>query len=36
VRAYAEEKRVEAEQALTIGMKEKADEFKKAGLKIYQ
>ncbi|MEW6324211.1 MAG: phosphomethylpyrimidine synthase ThiC [Nitrospirota bacterium] len=36
VRAYAKEKEVEAEQALTIGMKEKAEEFKKTGLKIYQ
>jgi phosphomethylpyrimidine synthase len=36
VRAYAQEKQVEAEAALAVGMKEKAEEFKKQGLKIYQ
>jgi phosphomethylpyrimidine synthase len=36
VRAYADQKQVEAEAALAVGMKEKAEEFKKTGLKIYQ
>ncbi|HET6466113.1 MAG TPA: phosphomethylpyrimidine synthase ThiC [Nitrospiria bacterium] len=36
VREYAEEKALDERTALEIGMKEKAEEFKKAGLKIYQ
>jgi phosphomethylpyrimidine synthase len=36
VREYAKEKALDEQTALEIGMKEKADEFKKAGLKIYQ
>ena len=36
VRQYAEEKALDAQTALQIGMKEKAEEFKKTGLEIYQ
>ncbi|HUJ79784.1 MAG TPA: phosphomethylpyrimidine synthase ThiC [Nitrospiria bacterium] len=36
VRAYAAEKRVGEDVALKVGMQEKAEEFKKTGLKIYQ
>jgi phosphomethylpyrimidine synthase len=36
VREYAKEKALDEAAALEIGMKEKAEEFKKAGLKIYQ
>jgi len=36
VRKYAEEKAVDERTALQVGMKEKAEEFKKAGLEIYQ
>jgi phosphomethylpyrimidine synthase len=36
VRAYAEEKAVDERTALQVGMQEKAEEFKKAGLEIYQ
>jgi phosphomethylpyrimidine synthase len=36
VREYAKEKAMDEQTALEIGMKEKAEEFKKAGLKIYQ
>ncbi|MBI3595679.1 MAG: phosphomethylpyrimidine synthase ThiC [Nitrospirae bacterium] len=36
VRQYAKEKATDEQTALEIGMKEKAEEFKKAGLKIYQ
>jgi phosphomethylpyrimidine synthase len=36
VRQYAEEKALDEKTALEVGMKEKAEEFKKAGLKIYQ
>jgi len=35
VRDYAQQKQVEAQQALQIGMKEKAEEFKKAGAELY-
>ncbi|HUK55580.1 MAG TPA: phosphomethylpyrimidine synthase ThiC, partial [Nitrospiria bacterium] len=36
VREYAEEKALDEQAAIETGMKEKAEEFKKAGLKIYQ
>src|SRR5947199_1550155 len=36
VRKYAEEKAVDEQTALQVGMKEKSEEFKKAGLEIYQ
>ncbi|MBI3609884.1 MAG: phosphomethylpyrimidine synthase ThiC [Nitrospirae bacterium] len=36
VREYAKEKALDEQAALEIGMKEKAEEFKKAGMKIYQ
>jgi len=36
VRQYAKEKAMDEQTALETGMKEKAEEFKKAGLKIYQ
>jgi phosphomethylpyrimidine synthase len=36
VRQYAENKALDENAALQVGMKEKAEEFKKAGLKIYQ
>jgi len=36
VRKYAEEKAVDEQSAIEVGMKEKAEEFKKAGLEIYQ
>ncbi|MDO8546303.1 MAG: phosphomethylpyrimidine synthase ThiC, partial [Nitrospirales bacterium] len=36
VRQYAEEKALDAQTALQIGMKEKAEEFKKTGLEIYR
>jgi phosphomethylpyrimidine synthase len=36
VRKYAEEKAMDEQTALQAGMKEKAEEFKKAGLEIYQ
>jgi len=36
VRQYAREKDMDDQTALKIGMKEKADEFKKSGMKIYQ
>ncbi len=36
VRKYAEEKAVDEQNAIEVGMKEKAEEFKKAGLEIYQ
>jgi phosphomethylpyrimidine synthase len=36
VRKYAEEKAMDEQTALQVGMKEKAEEFKKAGLEIYQ
>src|SRR5437660_8747687 len=36
VRKYAEEKAVDAQTAIEVGMKEKSEEFKKAGLEIYQ
>jgi phosphomethylpyrimidine synthase len=36
VRKYAEEKAVDEQTAIQVGMKEKAEEFKKAGLQIYQ
>ncbi|TLY41747.1 MAG: phosphomethylpyrimidine synthase ThiC [Nitrospirae bacterium] len=36
VRKYAEEKAVDEQTAIEVGMKEKAEEFKKAGLEIYQ
>ncbi|MFM8551892.1 MAG: phosphomethylpyrimidine synthase ThiC [Nitrospiraceae bacterium] len=35
VRDYAAQKQVEAQQAIQIGMKEKSEEFKKAGAEIY-
>ena len=35
VRDYAAQKQLDEQQALQIGMKEKADEFKKAGAEIY-
>jgi phosphomethylpyrimidine synthase len=36
VRKYAKEKAVDEQTAIQVGMKEKAEEFKKAGLEIYQ
>ncbi|MFO0774333.1 MAG: phosphomethylpyrimidine synthase ThiC [Nitrospiraceae bacterium] len=36
VRDYAEQKQVEADAALTVGMQEKAEEFRKAGSEIYR
>jgi phosphomethylpyrimidine synthase len=36
VREYAKEKALDEKSALEIGMKEKAEEFKKTGMKIYQ
>jgi len=36
VRKYAEEKAVDEQTAIQVGMKEKAEEFKKTGLEIYQ
>ena len=36
VRQYAEEKALDAQTAIQTGMKEKAEEFKKTGLEIYQ
>ena len=36
VRKYAEEKAVDEQTAIQVGMQEKAEEFKKAGLEIYQ
>ena len=36
VRKYAEEKAVDERTALQVGLQEKAEEFKKAGLEIYQ
>jgi phosphomethylpyrimidine synthase len=36
VRQYAEEKALDAQTAIQAGMKEKSEEFKKAGLEIYQ
>ncbi len=36
VRKYAEEKALDEQAAIEIGMKEKSEEFKKAGLEIYQ
>jgi len=36
VREYAKQKEIDERSALEIGMKEKAQEFKKAGLQIYQ
>jgi phosphomethylpyrimidine synthase len=36
VRAYAKEKELEVKDALEAGMKEKSEQFKKSGLKIYQ
>ena len=36
VRDYAAGKGLAAEQALTTGMQEKAEEFKKSGSEIYQ
>src|SRR5881296_2906830 len=36
VRKYAEEKAMDERTALQVGMQEKAEEFKKAGLEIYQ
>jgi phosphomethylpyrimidine synthase len=36
VRQYAKEKAVDEKTALEVGMKEKAEEFKKTGLEIYQ
>jgi len=36
VRKYAEEKAVDEQTAIEVGMKEKSEEFKKAGLEIYQ
>ena len=36
VRKYAEEKAVDEQTAIQVGMREKAEEFKKAGLEIYQ
>ncbi len=36
VRQYAEEKALDAQTAIQVGMKEKAEEFKKAGLEIYR
>ncbi len=36
VRDYAEQKKVEAETALAVGMREKAEEFRKSGSEIYQ
>jgi phosphomethylpyrimidine synthase len=36
VREYAKEKALDDRTALEIGMKEKAEEFKKTGMKIYQ
>jgi phosphomethylpyrimidine synthase len=36
VRAYAEKKALDEEKALEEGLKEKSEEFKKAGLEIYQ
>jgi len=36
VREYAKEKALDEQTALEIGMKEKAEEFKKTGMKIYQ
>jgi phosphomethylpyrimidine synthase len=36
VRQYAREKAMDDQTALEVGMKEKADEFKKSGMKIYQ
>ena len=36
VRKYAEEKALDEQAAIEVGMKEKCEEFKKAGLEIYQ
>ena len=36
VRKYAEEKALDEQAAIEVGMKEKSEEFKKAGLEIYQ
>ncbi len=36
VRKYAEEKALDEQTAIQVGMKEKAEEFKKTGLEIYQ
>jgi phosphomethylpyrimidine synthase len=36
VREYAASKRVTEQQAIEIGMKEKADEFKQSGSEIYR
>jgi phosphomethylpyrimidine synthase len=36
VRQYAEEKALDEQTAIQVGMKEKSEEFKKAGLEIYQ
>jgi phosphomethylpyrimidine synthase len=36
VRDYAEQKALETEQALAVGMQEKSEEFKKTGSEIYQ
>jgi hypothetical protein len=36
VRDYAAQKGIEEQAALAMGMEEKAEEFKKAGAKIYQ
>ena len=36
VRDYAEQKSLDAQEALEVGMKEKAEEFQKTGLEIYQ
>jgi phosphomethylpyrimidine synthase len=36
VRAYAERQQLEAEQALAAGLREKSEEFRRAGLEIYR
>jgi phosphomethylpyrimidine synthase len=36
VRQYAAEKALDEQTAIEAGMKEKSEEFKKAGLEIYQ
>ena len=36
VREYAARKQVSEQQAIEIGMKEKAEEFKKSGAEIYR
>jgi phosphomethylpyrimidine synthase len=36
VREYAAQKKIDEQTALEVGMKEKAEEFKKAGLELYR